>query len=47
MKYTVKQFGNTRMLSSYIGDIECLAYTIEGLIETVKAYKEINKKGIK
>ena len=40
IKYTIKKFGNTRMLSCYVGEVECLSYTVQGLIETIKAYKE-------
>ena len=39
MKYTIKKFGNTKMLSSYVGEIECLSPTIEGLIETIATTK--------
>jgi hypothetical protein len=44
MKYKIKYFKDTRMLVCKVGEVECLASTLLGLIETVEAYKaSLNK----
>ena len=41
MRYTIKYYGDTRFLMTKINGVEILALTLEGLIETKKAFTSI------
>ena len=41
MRYTIKYYGKTRWLVTMVDGVEILALTLEGLIETKKAFTSI------